>query len=561
MGRGTRECGGKAWNARWATCALGKTGLVHCMHFPRIRLSFNLLTRDLQCACLLALSACNAILGVKPLEPGSQSEMRGDAVTGQDGGADRAAGSGGAGASGSAGAAGDEMMPDATPTEPPDAGTPEGGSKAPNKPAASGGSGGSASPAPNGNPMTPSHPNTAGTGGTAAAPSGGNVTGRVIDHARRAVPGVNVRIGDKTAQTDTDGRFTLDAPATYDVTLSFNNGSYRMGQVLWLVQGLTRRDPTLQVDRALPSHDATATISCKNLKAPLTASQHINIAWLSPDGSFSHLDSTEAGVEASIGWTGPSSTLGTAHALLYETMGSSDVPVSYLAHSASPLTLQAGQRTELSLDLSQSITSAAVSGKVSGPNTLRSQEVYLSFDDATSMLLLEDHSAQDSFSYVVPRIANATVAVFAQDGVQFEGSSASYAGNVVPGQADVALKLRAQPSLVAPAAGANGVTRSTKFSWHTDAAVSVVVITRDDSEDMAVVVTGKQETFLPFGAGPAFSPSEGVQFAWHVELHNSSASVDDAAGEMGFLYPAPDLRGSGSYADSQSWLFTTGATP
>ena len=88
---------------------------------------------------------------------------------------------------------------------------------------------------------------TGGSGGDGSdtvppGPDVGPVKGTVHDVEGRAYPGVELRLGSRTAITDAEGHFEFaGAPATYDViALLYGGGVY-------VYSGLTRRDPTLRI--------------------------------------------------------------------------------------------------------------------------------------------------------------------------------------------------------------------------------------------------------------------------------------------------------------------------
>src|SRR5688572_5074274 len=111
------------------------------------------------------------------------------------------------------------------------------------------------------------------------------VRGKVIDFWRQPVAGVEVTIGETTARTDATGAFTIErvtppyaALAVFSVTYpSSNTREYR-----WLYEGLTRADPTLQVDSSNVSHAARVEATFTGPMFPLPAAQRLQYAFGSP---------------------------------------------------------------------------------------------------------------------------------------------------------------------------------------------------------------------------------------------------------------------------------------
>jgi hypothetical protein len=408
---------------------------------------------------------------------------------------------------------------------------------------------------------------TGGTGGTGG--SAGAIHGRVIDYRRRPLPSITVEIGDKSAQTDSDGKFTIDdAPASYDAALTIaatvNNSAARFG---WQFQGLTRRDPTLQVYRGLNSRSATTLLTVDNVTFPLASQQRIQMTWASPDGSFSTDLDAMATNYLSAAWSGPSSSVGTAHAILFEVSSSPQLPTAYTAHDARPFTLtDPGNDLPVMFDLTaQQLTTGNVSGTVTGQSNNRINRVYLRFADNSALELVSTTPAADTFSYLVPNIPDATFTVAAEDqnNGPNQGFTAAYVDNVTAGQTGIALTLPDVPVLDMPGAGKENVDANTLFQWTSSANVFLMCASSVDNYDRACVLTSKKETKLSLSPVTDFTPAANSNYTWQVEVHNDFASVDDAAGSDGYLsaYANGEIdgpaRGAGSYANSASWSFKT----
>lgn len=81
--------------------------------------------------------------------------------------------------------------------------------------------------------------------------------------------------------------------------------------------------------------------------------------------------------------------------------------------------------------------------------------------------------------------------------------------------------------------------------------------------DAIYVVTESKQTRLPIGASIGYTPPADSQFEWTIEVHDSYASVDEAASEDGHLsaYATEAIRGpkrgSGQYTQSVPRVFST----
>jgi hypothetical protein len=291
------------------------------------------------------------------------------------------------------------------------------------------------------------------------------------------------------------------------------------------------------------------------------------MTWASPDGSFStDLDAMNTNY-LSAAWSGPSSSSGTAHAILFEVSGSPELPSAYTAHSAQPFTLtDPGTDLPVTFDLAaQQLTTGNVSGTVTGQSNNRINRVYLRFADNAALELVSTTPSANTFSYLVPNIPDATFTIAAEDqnnGLN-QGFAAAYVDNVTAGQTDIALTLPDVPVLDMPGAGKENVDGNTLFQWSSSAKVFLMCASSDDNYDRACVLTSNKQTKLPLAPVTDFTPAANSNYSWEVEVHGNFASVDDAAGSDGYLsaYANGEIdgpaRGSGSYANSAFRSFKT----
>jgi hypothetical protein len=521
------------------------------------------------------LCGCNAVLGVEDLKPaldGGISHMIMPSTAEDAGKASAAAGSSAQGTAGSSAIA-LQAGSNGNPSNGGTAGKGGGASqlmaaagKSANQPAAGSGGMSQASGAGASGRASSAGNGGANTAGSDAQP-GGTVSGRVIDYWRHALPDVPVRIGDAMTSTDSDGHFSLaNIPSSYDVTLllhtSINNSA---ATIAWQVQGLTRRDPTLQVYRALPDRDAEILLHIQNVSFPLASSQKILMGWGSSDGSWgTDLDSMDTDY-LSPGWIGPATSTGTAHALLFNISSSQSIPTEYLAHDAHPVAMVANMKSDVTFDLSSGtkLGSGTLSGSVAGATSnQRINEVYLRFNDDASLQIVSDWQASDSFSYMVPALAKSALTVVAKNLINTGGEAAAYADNVGPNQSGLTLTIPSVPNLLAPGADKTGVDATTGFEWSTDAKLSLFCARAVNNYDAMYVLTAQKQTKLPAQAA-GWSPAAGAAYTWTVETHGDLASADDASGADGFLsaYSSDEIRGprrgNGSYAESAGRGFTT----
>jgi len=496
---------------------------------------------------VVLLPACNALLGiedlqVKPDAGASLIEQREQDVTSAP---DAGEGSGPPAANG--GASGKQAANDNA-----DAGPPAAADSGTRQPRAAGSTAPSSMPA-------------AGAGGAPAVITS-PVTGTLIDYRRRKLPGVSIRIGDRETTTDAEGKFTIPEVAVrYDVTVriqtSINNSATTL---IWQFQGLSRRDPTLQVFRGLPERSGEFRSHIGNVTFPLLADQTVLLAWSSPDGDF-NFDTTSEDLDyLSPVWTGPTTTTGTAHALLLTT--SAGLPSRYHAYDAQTVVMTADMRGQASFDLGTPLQEgAAISGIVKGNPGLgeRRNEVYLRFrDQEVALKIVDQWSAADSFNYPVPTLADASLTVVTKSVANPAGIAAAYA-EVEPGGAPLTLELPALPTLSAPDDGKTNIDGSTELHWSGSARVFMLAARSIQTYDAIYVVTEAKQTRLPIGIQFGYTPQAASDFEWSVEVHDAHANIDEATSEAGHLsaYASEEIRGPkrgpGSFARSVPRVFTT----
>jgi hypothetical protein len=290
----------------------------------------------------------------------------------------------------------------------------------------------------------------------------------------------------------------------------------------------------------------------------------------SPDGDFTVGVNQPDYESPLVYWTGPETTVGVTHGLMFTVAGPDELPIEYLAHDARPLTLSAGNMVwEATFDFTNT---KPPSGMITGRVTSKGQGdrqnfIVMRWTDGASATIAVDSAATDAFSYLVPTIPNGSAALIAMTGGwdQFPRSVA-FDDNLSAGQNGIDLEILPAPSVTAPGNGATNVDAKTAFQWAGDAKVFVFVaqVTKDtDGYDAMYVVTSAKEARLPIGEATGYTPPAGITFDWYVETHNAYASMDEAAGDEGLISAYFDgrlhgpRRGAGAYTASELRTFVT----
>lgn len=103
-------------------------------------------------------------------------------------------------------------------------------------------------------------------------------------------------------------------------------------------------------------------------------------------------------------WTGPDSTIGNAHALLFDWSDPQNLPTQYLAYDEKPVTLRSATPASVAFDLLSEVNAV---GSVTGTVTRATADapensVFVRFTDGAAIEVARDSSPTANFSYVVP---------------------------------------------------------------------------------------------------------------------------------------------------------------
>ncbi len=413
-----------------------------------------------------------------------------------------------------------------------------------------------------------------GVGGTAGEAGGGTigdptVRGHVMDLWRMPVPNAPVGIGDVTTTTDVDGNFVIEnVPPEYDasVIVQLNYRSYG-----WVYQGLTRRDPTLQVYEGLrDAGGAEFQVSHQN------ASFGTDSTWLlalgSEGGSWTEDQGDDATRDIWGYWVGPNTMSWGVHGLLFRT--AAGIPLGYDAYDTVTESVTDQDTRAVTFDFqATALTTGTVGGTVTSPvSTQRVNRLFLRFASGAGMpVVREDTPGSGAYSYLLPDLPDSSITVAASHGPVDGPYALAYRDGALPGDTGMDLEIpQAAATVVSPGANATNVTDTTNFLFtKIDSGVGafVVVIGGQYSETGLYIVTSKAQFTLsefPVVAG-AFSLASESDYAWWVESHGRPASVDAMAGpdggldSFGFLYTEPigPSRGEGAYTSSNTRTLRT----
>lgn len=502
-------------------------------------------------ASLLGLPACAGLLGIEEVHEGPGSA--GDASVA---GGDSSAGSGQQPGGGHTNVAGGTAM----------AG--KGGA------GHTGGSSGAGMQGGSGNASAEA--GTAGMGQSGGA--GPTVRGHVIDFWGHQLANVSVELGGKTSTTDMQGAFSFDAvPAEYDMSLVVTydvNG--RIKTRAWVYQGLTRRDPTLQIYEGLTDRGTQIDV-LPNDPSTLTGSRTLSISFGGPDGSSQHTDVSGPGLSAAhIAWQGPAQTQEVGHALIWEPDPISDFPSKFIAFDSTQIGLVdtadvVGAHGKASFDLSaDSIDAGTIEGTVPGSGFVaRFNNVFLRFTSNAVIKLLADKAKTAGFTYVVPSLPDASATLVAGEGDLYSELGVAHKGGLLPNASGLSLTIPtpARDLVVIPMTDATKVSATTQFNFTRGGGANAPFVATfmygDNSvhDDILYLVSAKTPFKLPKVVNGTYTLPPGP-YGWRVETHGAPQNVDAMAGPTGFLdavsnsywydEPSGPRTGDGAYTLSKS---------
>lgn len=374
--------------------------------------------------------------------------------------------------------------------------------------------------------------------GTPSAPTIITVQGRVVDFID-AVPNADVLVDGKTTTTAADGTFSVTGVhRPYDITLSFQGNSD-----VWVYEGLTRSDPTVQIFGPGSSHQASITASIGT-----TAYQSNEVGAVFPGGSAfayggagSSPGSSTIGPDT-VGW-GSTDPLHTTLYGIRAIVDGSGNPTSYTGYGSLAVTLHDGDTlTGLNVPTS-AVSTGALSGSLTAPSgyTLSHGVAVVRFGTASAGALvglpLANTTPLGTFSNTMMPIAadiGHGLAAAATDGV---GDFSGAWGRVTVPNASANLTLPAAAMPTAPASGATNVAPGTAFSWSTltDSVYVVSIYPQGTPGTHLYIVTSDTSATLPDLSGINRALPTSANYGFTVQTTGPFASMDAAAAPAGMM--------------------------
>jgi hypothetical protein len=412
------------------------------------------------------------------------------------------------------------------------------------------------------------------TGGTAGEAGSGTVPdptvrGHVMDIWRMPIPNAPVAIGDVTTTTDANGNFVIEeVPSEYDASIIVQTDYRSYG---WVYQGLTRRDPTLQVYEGLRDAGG-AKFQITHQNATFETDSRWLLALGSESGGLAEDQGTNETRDIWGYWVGPSTTEWGVHGLLFR-RAASGLPIGYDAYDTVTATLSDDDVEEVAFDFQAgTLPTGTVSGTITSPSSSsRTDLLFLRFASGAVMPVISVDGENGEYSYLLPTLPDSSVTVAASTGTPLGPYAIVHRDGALPGDTGMDLEIpQTAAAIVSPNEGAINVTDSTTFLFtkqDTSVGAFVLVIGGPYAPTGIYIVTSKPQITLsefPIVAG-AFSLTDDTEYSWWVETHGRPASIDAMAGPeggldaFGFRYtePAGPPRGEGTYTTSATRTLRT----
>lgn len=387
---------------------------------------------------------------------------------------------------------------------------------------------------------------TGGAGAGGAVQVGSTVTGHVIDSRQHKLSGVTVEIAGKQVTTDSDGTFTVsDVPAVYNASLVVHYFLNAVSQThAYFYQGLSRRDPTLQVYQGLGAQSQTLDATFSGTDQSATGTRTITLSLGGADGAFELRDAPKPTLSREITWVGAAATQEQAHALVWQNNATSGLPEGYYAYATSPIMLSSATTAHVALGLSllpSTIASSPITGTVTPAGfSDRTNSVSVRFSSGATMRLVSTTPTTNTFSYLVPTLTDGTITFAAGEGCSptSTGCGIVHKSGLSGGGAALSMKIPS-PVTNLTLTPATAVDQNTVFSWTPSMGSGgpfvSMLINGTSGNDRLYVISNEHSFKLPSVLSGMYSLVHGESYRWQIETHGNPASVDDMAGPSGFI--------------------------
>jgi hypothetical protein len=332
-----------------------------------------------------------------------------------------------------------------------------------------------------------------------------------------------------------------------------------------MFQGVTRRDPTLQIYNALNLHYGRINVTPTNYTEPTDGYTAVAVGGAYGSEIFWSTNWDETGFR----YFGPTEVTMRVHGLQWE--ASDGVPTSFIAYDDTGPVLFDGTSTDytdVALDFTrEAVSSSTLTGAVTAASyDNRLNSAYVRFSSNAVILVADEEPVDDrNFAYTVPSIPDASIIFAAHEGWHLDEKRAvSWRTGVGPGTS-IEVTVPTAPTVVGPLPDST-LGDDTVFSWSSDASTFVWYMLADDYYEGIYVVTSEKRVGVPSFPNGLQVLRDASEYFWRVETHDDFASVDDMAGPDGFMgdynsfssrHPSGPRSADGTFtASEQTFIYT-----
>jgi hypothetical protein len=240
-------------------------------------------------------------------------------------------------------------------------------------------------------------------------------------------------------------------------------------------------------------------------------------------------------------WVGPITTTESVFGLVWQPNATTSLPEGYFAFATTTVDLDSTNISKVVFDLDmtpQTLATATVSGSVVPANSgTRSNSLSVRFPSGANIRLVNTTPTANTFSYVVPTLANASVAFAAVEGCVGTESCAIVHKEGAPG-ADLGALAIPTPATGLALNPPGAVDSNSAFSFALaggNARASVSILNNAAGNDRLVVITSKPSFKIPALINGSYALVRGASYTWTVTTHGDPGSVDELAAPSGYI--------------------------
>jgi len=372
-----------------------------------------------------------------------------------------------------------------------------------------------------------------------------------------------VALGDIVRLTDAEGRFTFEnVEAPYD--LAFKTPGKRWSTdkpSLWIYRGLTRSDPTLQLEATYGEHGASVGLNFLGQSQEGPDAPFVCVAGVFDGGNFASIRNPpgpHVGVHAmQVDWWGPRQVTGTLHALAWRsqdvTFLGNDVAPDYTSYRERTVALYPRDAIDTGFDISPTVVPTApyIAHVENAPGGESLRLAFgLSFSDGAivsigdvalfdadapitvRMPVLPDAHPRFSLSASGPYHGPVTTLAEPPD-TRFVTSWFATACGPAESEGQTALQVPVPIRLASPGNKAEAIDENTVFEWSESSEVSIFSVSCTNIRLYSVGVAHSGHVPVSKALAVLFPLSD--ECSWSVEVRGSRATIDEAAGPGGMF--------------------------